>query len=328
MRFEEYIRKTAPLSYRDYMRYWEGYHSIIESLGFERLPCNKWVLKLASKWLSWAASEGRISLEEEARARRLLALKRLACGRVIEGRRGEGWERCEDWGRVELDEKEWAQTLQQAVLWSGSRLKHLWLLPRFTSKRRIAAGLAVYDLKATIGRKRVNVIILPVDLEERLLRVVKEYSYESRREIKGTPATCLRKIHYELCLATASGEEELLCSFLHGRHRPVSVKHYMMYVAHSVRKTLEMKPGIEALLNGSTIEEAIEKILASRRASTGVDRAPVDNQHEPTTNVYDVEGEAVATPQAKQLDNINGQGYNVLLLAARLYLDLNPRITR
>ncbi len=217
MRFEEYVRETAPLSHRDYMRYWERYCGLIEELRFEQLPCNKWVLKLSLKWLSWAAGEGRVSLEEEARARRLLALKRLACGRVIEGARGEGWDRCGDPARVELDEKEWAQTLQQAVLWSGARLKHLWLLPGFRQRRRVAAGLAVYDLKATIGRKRVNVIILPVGLEERLLRVAEEYSYESRREIRGTPASCLRKIHYELCLATASGEEELLCSFLHGR---------------------------------------------------------------------------------------------------------------
>ena len=141
MRFEEYIRKTAPLSYRDYMRYWGRYHSIIESLGFERLPCNKWVLKLASKWLSWAAAEGRISLEEEARARRLLALKRLECERMVEGARGEGWERCREWDRVELDEKEWARTLQEAILWSGARLKYLWLLPGFQGKETGRRGL-------------------------------------------------------------------------------------------------------------------------------------------------------------------------------------------
>ncbi|AEM38190.1 DEAD/DEAH box helicase domain protein [Pyrolobus fumarii 1A] len=70
MRFEEYIRRTAPLSVRDYLRYWERYRSIIESLGLERLPCNRWILKLASKSLSWAAAEGMISLEEETRTRR------------------------------------------------------------------------------------------------------------------------------------------------------------------------------------------------------------------------------------------------------------------
>ena len=78
------------------------------------------------------------------------------------------------------------RVIQEAVARSEARQKHLWLLPSVPLERMRRYGcVTLYDLRGTFGKKRVNIIPLPVEPAARVLEAVANHSYSSRRAVKG-----------------------------------------------------------------------------------------------------------------------------------------------
>ncbi len=261
--FEEYVRETAPQSFEDYMRYWRLYRDAITELRVEQLPCNSWVLKLASKYIKWLKlrrgvdeTGKRWDYWELEAARLNLRLLVNECEKM----RGVklGIDDCP--ARLKQPDRPWARVLQEAILWSGSRLSHLYLL-RNPKKIYDYGDVVVYRLDYIAGRKRVYIVPLPRELAEQVLEVTARIAYETA---KGrVDSRCTRKYHYVLCLATG---REQYCNFVHGRvsidpdkRRLVSMvseKHYDDLVERAVEVTRKIKPGVRAMLRGADYREA------------------------------------------------------------------------
>ncbi len=323
MRFEEYLARRAPASLRDYMRYYERLRHALGTLEprlYERLPCNTWVLKLARIYVRWAMLEGCVDTGTAAHLLLVIQERERVCRGEIRGR-GEGFDRCPEAPRP--SGRHWVRVIQEAVAWSGARAKHLWLISETPRERvRRYGDVIVYDLRKTFGKKRVNIIPLPAGLAPRVLEVVSTRSYNSRRAVRdSTPWSCWRKYHYELCLAASDSEQ--LCDFIHGRYRPTSVKHYMDYVRRAAGVTARLKPGVEKLLEGRDLGEAL---LALTRAAPTQARV---NLPEDKLQVNRVEEyfDAVTLPDAEGLREGLGDRDDELR-AITTWLLLNPHILR
>ncbi len=282
--FEEYVRETAPGSFKDYMRYWRLYRGVIEELRLGELPCNSWVLKLASKYIRWLRLRGGVDTSgrrwgywEIEAARQHLRLLVDECEKMKGARLG-----IDDCPlRLRLSRKPWARILQEAILWSGSRLRHLWLLHR--PKMVYDYGdVVVYRLDHVAGRKRIYIAPLPRELARRVLEVTARYSYETAKG--AVDARCTRKYHYVLCLATG---REQYCNFVHGRvsidpdrRRLVSIiseKYYDDLVVRAVEVTRRIRPGVEALLHRADLREAARLVEGLK------DEPPPRIEHHPDT---------------------------------------------
>ena len=240
---------------KDYIRYWRQYRGKLEALDIAGLPCNKWVLKLASHYLSWLGLVGG-SFDVIAAKREELRLKTRSCSGVIEKREVE----C---GLYISYSNGWRAVIQRAVLYSGVRAKHLWLLSR---ARPIYEDdhLVVYDLRRSLGYKRVNVVVLPKDLAESVLAIIGFYAYKTAQKGFKPPVRCFRRYHWNLCLK-ATGDRTL-CGFIQGRWRSVDLAHYEEYVWSSVEaqlatwrftKRFEAGASLRELLSGRALPETL-----------------------------------------------------------------------
>ncbi len=260
MEFIEYVASKAPRSIDDYRRYWHRYRELLEELNIAALPCNKWVLKLASHYLSWLSLTGK-EFQLIAAKREELRQRIRLCRQVIEGRAEP---LCPERFTASADPR--AAVLQRAVLYSGVRAKHLWLLrgmePVYSDDKTV-----VYDVRKTLGFKRINVIILPSSLAKEVLSLVSRYSYKTVQKYVKPPIRCFRRYHWNLCLK-ATGDRTL-CGFIQGRWRPTDLAHYEAYVETSVEAQLKTWELARLFESGVSLRA----ILSRRTVETfGVDR--------------------------------------------------------
>ncbi|MCE4625758.1 MAG: hypothetical protein F7C35_07865 [Desulfurococcales archaeon] len=249
--FLSWLRLRAPVSIRDYARYYERYRVELETLKISRLPCNSWVLKLAGSYIEFLLYNGSVDLETYARLRMELRLRKRACEPP---NRGVGIGRCD--GRVEVPEH--LYWFARGLLESGTRLKHLWLIRESRPDR--FGSVLVWDVNRSIGRKRVNVVILHEDTGARLAWLVDRLSYERVKDRgRRVGFSCMRKYHYNLCLA-ASRRDRAICDFIQGRNKPVSILHYEEYKASTASLAEKIWPGSWAMLRGASLQEAIRLV--------------------------------------------------------------------
>ena len=262
--FAESLRGRAPESARDYASYYERYRGILEELRLEALPCNSWVLKLASHWLNYLQYTGRIGLETYARKRIELEVRRRAClgSRGLQAL-GRGLGRCPD-SCIRPDARTQWFYVAKALIESGVRLKHLWRASRMSVRPEVyGGGVVVLDLRARYGFKRVNVAIMDYYSWLRASRVLSRVDYRSVGKAfarRGwTPPGCYRKYHWNICIA-ATGDRDL-CRFIQGRREPVDIAYYEDYKASGVAAYLRMRPYLLRILEG----EPLSAVLASLR---------------------------------------------------------------
>ena len=203
MNFIEYLGTKAPHSLRDYTRYWKRYRRLIEELNVSKLPCNKWLLKLMSNYLSWLSLTG-ADFRLVAAKREELRLKTRLCKHIIEKKEPQ----CREY--ILYNRSELGASIQRAVLYSGTRAKHLWLIKSISPIYR-DTNIAIYDLRRSLGYKRVNVIIMPRDIENKVIEIVTRYSYKTAQKYFDPPVRCFRRYHWNLCLKAT--QDRTLCGF-------------------------------------------------------------------------------------------------------------------
>ncbi len=250
--FIDWLRLRAPYSAYTYAKYFEKHKDELESFNIRRLPCNSWVLKLAGRYIEWSLATGNLSLEEYAVKRLELRARMKICKPALNT--SIGMERCRGVVRAP-DNLLW---IIRALLESGVRLKHLWLIRGLRPERY--DNVLVWDINRSIGKKRVNVVVLHEDTGARLAWVVDRLSYEQVKDRgRRIGFSCMRKYHYNLCLA-ASRRDRALCDFIQGRSKPVSILHYEEYKASTASLAEKIWPGSWAMLRGASLQEAIRLV--------------------------------------------------------------------
>ena len=269
--FLSWLGARAPASLGDYARYYKRYRGLLEGLELSRLPCNSWVLKLAGSYIEYLLYTSSVDLETYARLRLELRLRWRACS-VAKPRRGVGVERCPSSIPRLRGPVYW---VWRALLESGVRAKHLWLL--WGRRPETVEGALVWDLRLP-GTKRVNTVILSPETAARAILVVERWSYRTIKDYShrlGAPVSCPRKIHWNVCIALA---DRSLCGFIQGRWAPVDIVHYEMWKLEAAKVSKRIWRVTGKALEGYTLKELLA-LVDNLKYNPPLSRVEAGEQH-------------------------------------------------
>ncbi len=269
--FLAWLGARAPASLDDYVRYYNRCRGLLEGLEFSRLPCNSWILKLAGSYLEYLLTRGLIGIEKYARLRLELRLRGRACSGA-RPRPGVGVERCPSSVPRLQGPVYW---VWRALLESGARAKHLWLIKGRRPEN--VEGALVWDLRLP-GTKRVNTIILSPETAARASLVVERWSYRTIKDYShrlGAPVSCPRKIHWNVCIALA---DRSLCGFIQGRWAPVDIVHYEMWKPEAARISKKIWGITGKALEGHTLKELLA-LVDNLKYNPPLSRVETGEQH-------------------------------------------------